>query len=211
MFFPIVVAGQGKGAGKKASLHMPGTYGGTNWPGAALDPETNILYVPSAHTPVAATLVPPPQGSDTVLVRDRYQWPAGPQGLPLFKPPYGRLVAIDLNKGEVKWTVANGDGPRDHPALKILICRRSGNPAAWVRLVTKSLVFMGEGFRQSPPGSGGKKFRAFDKRPAKWFGKLSSTARTGVPMTYFWQGKQYVVVPIGWPGHPGEFVALALN
>ena len=54
IFFPIVVAGQGKGAGKKASLHMPGTYGGTNWPGAALDPETNILYVPSAHTPVAA-------------------------------------------------------------------------------------------------------------------------------------------------------------
>ena len=65
MFFPIVVAGQGKGAGKKASLHMPGTYGGTNWPGAALDPETNILYVPSAHTPVAAKLVPPPPGSDT--------------------------------------------------------------------------------------------------------------------------------------------------
>ena len=212
MFYPIVIAGQGHGAGKKASLHMPGTYGGTNWPGAALDPETNILYVPSAHTPVAAALVPPPPGSDTVLVRDRYQWPAGPQGLPLFKPPYGRLVAIDLNKGEVKWTVPNGDGPRDHPALKHLNLPPLGQPGRVGPLVTKSLVFMGEGFRQPPPGSGGKKFRAFDKATgeAVWETELDG-ASTGVPMTYFWQGKQYVVVPIGWPGHPGEFVALALN
>ena len=112
---------------------MPGTYGGTNWPGAALDPETNILYVPSAHTPVVATLVPPPPGSDTTWSRDRYQWPAGPQGLPLFKPPYGRLVAIDLNKGEIKWTVANGDGPRDHPALKNLNLPPLGNRAVSVR------------------------------------------------------------------------------
>jgi quinoprotein glucose dehydrogenase len=212
MFYPIVIAGQGHGAGKKASLHMPGTYGGTNWPGAALDPETNILYVPSAHTPVAATLVPPPPGSDTVLVRDRYQWPAGPQGLPLFKPPYGRLVAIDLDKGEVKWTVANGDGPRDHPALKNLNLPPLGQPGRVGPLVTKSLVFMGEGFRQSPPGSGGKKFRAFDKATGQvvWETELDG-ASTGVPMTYFWQGKQYIVVPIGWQGYPGEFVALGLN
>jgi quinoprotein glucose dehydrogenase len=212
IFYPIVVAGHGHGAGKKASLHMPGTYGGTNWPGAALDPETNILYVPSAHTPVAATLVPPPPGSDTILVRDRYQWPAGPQGLPLFKPPYGRLVAIDLNKGEVKWTVANGDGPRDHPALKNLNLPPLGQPGRVGPLVTKGLVFMGEGFRQSPPGSGGKTFRAFDKATGEvvWKTELDG-ASTGVPMTYSWQGKQYVVVPIGWPGHPGEFVALALN
>jgi quinoprotein glucose dehydrogenase len=212
IFFPVVIAGQGRGAGKKGSLHMPGTYGGTNWPGAALDPETNILYVPSAHTPVIANLVPPPRGSDTTLVRERYQWPAGPQGLPLFKPPYGRLVAIDLNKGEVKWTVANGDGPRDHPALKNLNVPQLGQPGRVGPLVTKTLVFMGEGIRQAPPGSGGKKFRAFDKATGEvvWETELDG-ATTGVPMTYFWQGKQYIVVPIGWQGHPGEFVALALN
>jgi quinoprotein glucose dehydrogenase len=212
MFFPVVIAGQGRGAGKKASLHMPGSFGGTNWPGAALDPETNILYVPSAHTPVAANLVPPPPGSDTTLVRERYQWPAGPQGLPLFRPPYGRLVAIDLNKGELKWTVANGDGPRDHPALKNLNVPPLGQPGRVGPLVTKSLVLMGEGIRQAPPGSGGKKFRAFDKATGEvvWETELDG-ASSGVPMTYLWQGKQYVVVPIGWPGHPGEFVALALN
>ena len=212
IYFPVVVAGQGKGAGKKGSLHMPGTYGGTNWPGAALDPETNVLYVPSAHTPVVAKLVPPPAGSDTILVRDSYEWPAGPQGLPLFKPPYGRLVAIDLNKGEIKWTVANGDGPRDHPALKHLNLPPLGLPGRVGPLVTKSLVFMGEGLPQQPPGSGGKKFRAFDKSTGAVVWEMSlDGATTGVPMSYFWQGKQYIVVPIGFPGHPGEFVALALN
>jgi glucose dehydrogenase len=81
-----------------------------------------------------------------------------------------------------------------------------------LKLVTKTLVFMGEGIRQAPPGSGGKKFRAFDKATGQvvWETELDG-ASTGVPMTYFWQGKQYIVVPIGWQGHPGEFVALALN
>lgn len=192
---------------------MPGTNGGTNWPGAALDPETNTLYVPSAHTPVAVKLVPPPEGSDTVLVREGYKWPAGPQGLPLFKPPYGRLVAIDLDKGELKWTVANGDGPRDNPAIKELNLPPLGQPGRVGPLVTKSLVFMGEGFPQEqPPGAGGKKFRAFDKATGAvvWEFELDA-AVTGVPMTYLWQGKQYIIVPVGWPRHPGELVALSLN
>ena len=212
IFFPPVMADQGRGAGKKGSLHMPGTYGGTNWPGVAFDPETSTLYVPSSHTPVAVTLVPPPAGSDTVLVRKGYQWPAGPQGLPLFKPPYGRLVAIDLSKGRIKWTVANGDGPRDHPALKGLNLPPLGEPGRVGPLVTKSLVFMGEGLSQDPPGSGGKKFRAFDKATGAvvWEMALDGEA-TGVPMTYSWKGKQYIVVPIGGAGHPGEFVALTVE
>lgn len=213
IYFPVVVAGEGKGAGKKGSLHMPSSSGGTNWPGAALDPQTNILYVPSVTAALAAKLGPPAPGSDTGLVRqgsgDRA---AGPQGLPLFKPPYGRLVAIDLNKGEIKWTVANGDGPRDHPALKGLDLPQLGEPGRVGPLVTKSLVFLGEGMTQSPPGAGGKKFRAYDKATGRivWEATLDGET-TGVPMTYAWQGKQYIIVPIGGPGHPGEFVALALN
>ena len=212
VYFPIVVKDQGIGAGKKGSLHMPGSYGGTNWPGAGFDPETGILYVPSAHTPVVASLVPAPAGSDTGWVRDKYEWPAGPQGLPLFKPPYGRLVAIDLNKGEIKWTVANGDGPRDHPALKGLNLPQLGVPGRVGPLVTKTLVFMGEGLPQDPPGSGGKKFRAYDKATGAivWETDLG-VAVTGAPMTYAWQGRQYIIVPVGYPGHPGEFIALTLD
>jgi quinoprotein glucose dehydrogenase len=212
MFIPPVIAGQGRGAGKVGSLHMAGSFGGTNWPGAGFDPETGILYVPSSHTPVVANMVPSPAGSDTGYVRQRYIMPRGPQGLPLFKPPYGRLVAIDLNKGEIKWTAANGEGPRDHPAIKSLNLPALGEPGRVGPLVTKSLVFMGEGLTQDPPGSGGKKFRAFDKATGKvvWETTLDGEA-TGVPMSYAWQGKQYIIVPIGGAGHPGEFVALTVD
>ena len=216
LFFPIVVPGQGIGEGKKGSIHIPGTYGGTNWPGAGLDPETNILYVPSAHTPIVAKLVAPDRNkSDLNYVREGFEAAKGPQGLPLFKPPYGRLVAIDLNKGEIKWTVANGDGPRDHPAIKDLNLPALGNPGRVGPLVTKALVFMGEGFDTNngggPPFGGGKKFRAFDKATGRvvWETELEGGA-TAPPMTYLWQGKQYIVTAIGWGDHPGELVAFAL-
>jgi quinoprotein glucose dehydrogenase len=211
LFFPIVVPGEGLGAGKKGSIHLPGTYGGTNWPGAGLDPETNTLYVPSVHSPIFARLVKPPAGSDTEWVRQGYEWARGPQGLPLFKPPYGRLVAIDLNKGEVKWTIANGDGPRDHPAIKHLNLPPLGNTGRVGPLVTKSLLFLGEGMMTPQPPGGGKKFRAYDKATGAvvWETELDG-GTSGVPMTYEWQGKQYIVVPLGWSGMPGEFVALAL-
>ena len=216
LFFPVVVPGTGLGAGKKGMIHMPGTYGGTNWPGAALDPETNILYVPSAHTPVFAKLVVPNQSqSDLNYVREGFEAAKGPQGLPLFKPPYGRLVAIDLNRGEVKWTVANGDGPRDHPSLTDLHLPPLGNPGRVGPLVTKSLVFMGEGYNTNtgggPPFGGGKVFRAFDKRDGSvvWTTTLEGGA-TAPAMTYSWQGKQYVVTAIGWNDHPGELIAFAL-
>ena len=131
----------------------------------------------------------------------------GPQGLPLFKPPYGRLVAIDLNKGEIKWTVANGDGPRDHPAIKDLNLPPLGNPGRVGPLVTKTPRVHGRGHRHhdQPPGAGGKKFRAFDKATGTvvWETDLDG-GTSGVPMTYIWQGKQYIVVPIGWTGPSGR-------
>lgn len=217
LFFPVVIPGQGRGEGKKGSIHMPGTYGGTNWPGAGLDPETNTLYVPSAHTPIFAKLVVPDRKkSDLNYVREGFEAAKGPQGLPLFKPPYGRLVAIDLNRGEIKWTVANGDGPRDHPAIKDLNLPPLGNPGRVGPLVTKTLVFMGEGYDTTsggsgPPFGGGKKFRAFDKSTGAVVWETTLDGGTAAPaMTYFWQGKQYIVVAIGWPDHQGELVALAL-
>ena len=204
IFFPVVIPGQGIGAGKKASLHFPGTYGGTNWPGAGLDPDTNIMYVPSAHTPVAAKLVKPSAGSDTEWVRQGYEWPAGPKGLPLFKPPYGRLVAIDLNKGEIKWTVANGDGPRDHPAIKDLNLPPLGNPGRVGPLVTRTLVFMGEGITPSqPPNGGGRKFRRSTRTPAKWRGCPHSTLVAGAVPRGVWRAVDRAT---GGGGRPGEFV-----
>ena len=138
------------------------------------------------------------------------------QGLPLTKPPYGRITAFDLNRGEQIWMAANGDGPRDHPLLKELHLPPLGIPNRPAPLVTKTLLFIGEGsdailgVRQEP-WAWGKKFRAYDKATGKviWEMELPS-GTTGGPMTYMAKGKQYILVPVGAKDHAAEFVALVL-
>ena len=139
----------------------------------------------------------------------------GPQGLPdPFKPPYSRLVAIDLNKGDLLWSVANGDGLRNHPAFKGLNLPALGTPGRLAALVTKTFVFMGEGSDSGvgvPPGYGGKMFRAFEKKTGKIAWEMELPAGTsGAPMTYMVNGKQFIVVAVGGRNFPGELVALAL-
>jgi glucose dehydrogenase len=139
----------------------------------------------------------------------------GPRGLPdPFKPPYSRLVAIDLNKGDILWSVANGDGLRNHPAFAGLNLPALGTPGRLAALVTKTLVFMGDGSDNGvgvPQGYGGKMFRAFDKKSGKivWDMELPAGS-TNAPMTYMHGGKQYIVVAIGGRNFPGELIALAL-
>ena len=139
----------------------------------------------------------------------------GPQGLPLFKPPYGRLVAIDLNRGEILWTAANGDGPRDHPAIAHLDLPPLGQGGRTAPLVTRSLVFLGEGANVGaaflPPGSGGKMFRAFDKGTGEivWETELPG-GTTAAPISYMAGGRQYIVATVGWDDMSSEYVALAL-
>jgi len=139
----------------------------------------------------------------------------GPRGLPPTKPPYGRITAIDMNRGEHVWMVPNGDGPRDHPAIRHLNLPPLGQPSRDMPLLTKSLLFVGQGdpiLVRTPPGGGnGRKFRAYDKASGDvvWEMPLPAGAN-GSPMTYLHQGKQYIVVPIGAADHPGEWVALAL-
>jgi quinoprotein glucose dehydrogenase len=129
------------------------------------------------------------------------------------KPPYGRITAIDLNKGDLVWTTANGDGPRNHPLLKPLNLPPLGNPGRSAPLATKTLLFVGEGdpimsglgarlLPEMPvslvPGAGGRKFRAYDKATGAVLWETEMPAgTTGAPMTYLFEGKQYVVVAIG--------------
>jgi quinoprotein glucose dehydrogenase len=138
----------------------------------------------------------------------------GPQGLPLLKPPYGRITALDLNRGDVAWMVPNGDGPRNHPLLKPLNLPPLGQAVRGAPLVTKSLLFVSEGDQisvRTPPNGGGRAFRAFDKATGRvvWETELEAGS-TGTPMTYLHNGKQYIVMAIGGRNHPPEFVALAL-
>jgi quinoprotein glucose dehydrogenase len=212
LFTPPSVRTEGPD-GHRGTIQLPGSVGGADWQSGAFDPETGILYVQSITTPFTADVVKPSGKSDLNYVSGTRAWTPGPQGLPLFKPPYGRITAIDLNKGEQVWMTPNGDGPRNHPLLKPLNLPPLGSPGRSSPLVTRTLVFLGEGDpvmaglgsrlrpempREIAPGWGGRKFRAFDKATGSilWETELPSGV-TGAPMTYMFEGKQYIVAAIG--------------
>jgi quinoprotein glucose dehydrogenase len=137
------------------------------------------------------------------------------QGLPLIKPPYGRITAIDMQKGEIVWQIAHGETPdniRNHPALKGLTIPRTGRPGRIGVLVTKTLVIAGEGgFFTTPSGQRGAMLRAYDKATGKEVGEIYMPApQTGSPMTYSLNGRQYLVVAISGGTYSGELVAFKL-
>ncbi len=134
------------------------------------------------------------------------------------KPPYGMLVAIDMNRAELLWQVPHGDTPdavRNHPALKGLDIPKTGQggPGSNVGvLVTKTLVVLGDRFVTSPPGrTRGAMLRAYDKKTGQEVGAVWMPAgQTGGPMTYSWDGTQYLVVAVGLGNYPGEYIAFKL-
>jgi quinoprotein glucose dehydrogenase len=193
--------------GTKGTLMLPGAAGGAAWESGALDPETSILYVSSSTSPTLLALVQEPSKSNLRYVAGPMRV-AGPRGLPLVKPPYGRITAIDLNTGEHLWMQPNGDTPRfiaEHPALQGLDLPRTGSPSRAGILVTRTLVFAGEGW------GGGNGFHAYDKRTGEILARIElEGAQTGLPISYMHQGRQYIVVSAGGPEKPASLVALAL-
>lgn len=222
--------------------------GGTSWPGAAFDPETNIFYshvgnaginVLSLAPPAAGTSDiryvqgvagraasrgvgagnPSPEGAPAAETRDNRGLAAvNVQGLPLVKPPYGILAAIDMNRAELLWQVPHGDTPdivRNHPALKGLTIPKTGQGGAGSNVgvaITKTLLIAGDRFVTSPPGRPrGAMLRAYDKKTGQEVGAVWMPAgQTGGPMTYAWEGRQYVVVAVGLGNYPGEYIAFRL-
>jgi quinoprotein glucose dehydrogenase len=137
------------------------------------------------------------------------------QGLPLLKPPYARISAIDLNKGDILWHIANGETPdniRNHPALKGVTIPRTGRPGLISPLVTKSLLIAGEGgVFTTPSGQRGAMLRAYDKTDGKEVGAVYMPApESGSPMTYMHNGKQYIVIAISGGNYSGELLAFRL-
>jgi quinoprotein glucose dehydrogenase len=137
------------------------------------------------------------------------------EGLPIVKPPYGQISAIDLNKGEILWQVAHGETPdnvKNNPALKGLDIPRTGRPGTVGTLVTKTLVIAGEaGFGPTSSGERGAMLRAYDKATGKEVGAVNMPApQGGSPMTYMVNGKQYIVLAISGAGYSGELLAFRL-
>jgi quinoprotein glucose dehydrogenase len=137
------------------------------------------------------------------------------RGLPIMKPPYGQLSAIDLGKGEILWQVPHGETPeavRNNPALTGLNIPRTGRPGVVGSLTTKTLVISGEaGFGPTPGGARGAMLRAYDKATGKEVGAVYMPApQTGSPMTYMLNGRQYIVVAVSGSGYSGELIAFRL-
>ncbi len=242
IFTPPVVS---KVEGPLATLALATASGGTNWAGGSYDPETHTVYVFSQANISTLGLVPgDPKMSDMAYIQgmattgprttagaganagaEAAPAPAAAaeagggglsvQGLPLIKPPYGRISAIDLNKGEILWQIAHGETPdniRNHPALKGLDIPRTGRPGIIGTVVTKTLVIAGEGgVFTTPSGRRGAMLRAYDKATGKEVGAVyMPTQQSGSPMTYMLNGKQYIVVAIGGQGYSAELLAFKL-
>jgi quinoprotein glucose dehydrogenase len=216
MFQPPSLVNEG---GTQGTLIRPNLSGGANWAGAAFDPETGLLYVSSLSTVGPIGLRADPKISEMRYVGAYGEgFPngslGGPAGLPLVKPPWGRITAIDLNTGKHAWMVPNADTPdwaRNNPALKGIDLGKTGSFDQVGLLVTKTLLFSGEGSGLWRAGGGGNKLRAHDKATGEVLFEFTLPAnQSGVPMTYEVGGKQYLVVAVGARGSPGELVALAL-
>ncbi len=189
----------------KPTLNMPGWAGGGNWYGCTLDPNTNMLYIPSSRDAIAMQLIKPdPARSDFNFVGRMQVAVPGPKGLPLWKPPYTSITAVDLNTGETRWKVPIGDGPRDHELLKDLELPQLGDSGRPFVLTTKTLLLVAHGSKY-------RRLYAFDKSTGDELARIDLPAGpSGALMTYMWGGKQYIAVPVGGRREPGGLVALSL-
>jgi quinoprotein glucose dehydrogenase len=196
---PVVSKTEGPWGTLTASLS------GSNWMGGSMDPETGVVYVGSGRSALSIGLVPSGDRSDVGYISGRAPGVQGQltvKGLPLLKPPYAQISAIDLKTGTILWQTPHGDTAdniRNNPALKGLNIPKTGRGGAAITLVTKTLVIAGEkGTATQPDGRVGALLRAYDKATGKDVGAVYMPAQaTGGPMTYMVNGVQYIVIGVG--------------
>ena len=183
----------------EGTISRPGTTGGANWGGAAVDPDTGMIYIPSRNAYAVLRLQKPEAGLESNLLY--MQAPARPvrmpDGLPLFKPPYSRMTAIDMNTGDHKWMTATGSGDRirNLPQLKGLnLPALGGDVTLSGPLLTKTLLI----YALTSGGSkGGPRLVAYDKTTGKEVASADLPgAAIGTPMTYLAGGKQYIAITV---------------
>jgi quinoprotein glucose dehydrogenase len=194
--------------GKLGVLTAPAAVGGVNWPGGAVDPVDDVLYVTSQRTLFRA-LVTEGSPNTGVLYHDTRGQNVGPTptvfGLPLLKPPYGSVVAIDLKTGDRLWSVPNGNTPeniKSNPRLKGVDIPNTGAPTRGTGLLVTSTLLFG--------GGDGNVLRAWDKKTGAVAAEIQIPGpTTGFPVTYTKAGRQYIAVAVR-VGDAVEIVALAL-
>lgn len=193
--------------GKEASLWCPGDMGGTNIDGpSAADPTTGILYVTSRKG-CTSRIIAPGAERDAIIdaptgttVSDyavlRYSRLQGPDGLPIFKPPYSRITAIDMNTGKTLWYIPVGETPAkvlNHPQLQGMDIPNTGSGSIAKMVVTGSLLIY------TDTGSDGAPYLfAIDKATGEQVGKVEIPETTNYGMmTYMHKGRQYLMLQTG--------------
>jgi len=193
--------------GVGGTLMMPSQTGGANWEGGAFDPETGVIYVASKTDGGTLTLGTS-DASDMRYVQSFGGRHGRGSGLPLIKPPWGRITAIDLNTGEHLWMRANGDATervKNNPALEGVEIGRWGKSTRAGILVTRTLVLAGEGYGGDPH------FYGYDKATGEIIADLEIPGtQTSLPMTYMHEDEQYVVFTVGGGGQPAQLIAMTL-
>ena len=185
--------------------------GAANWSGAGIDPETGYLYVPSESTNIGVLNIVDTKalGGDLRYIGIlKPNYPPMPHGLPLTKPPYSRMTAVNMNTGDHAWMtpLGNGDRIRNHPMLKDLHLPPLGGDGRGGPLVTKTLLFSAI---TTGGSNGGPSLVAFDKATGKPLASVDLPgAAIGTPMTYMVDGKQYIALTV--EGNPPELVAFTL-
>ena len=204
--------------GTLGTLGVPSSTGGVNWPGGAFDPETGMFYVYTKTELGLLGLVNDPEESDMDFIRGT---PEGVstrdtstniRGLPIIKPPWGRITAVDLTRGEIAWQIAHGEAPdniRNHRLLEGVELPRTGWPGRIGVLVTKTLAIAGDsGLHTTESGEVGAMLRAYDKATGEEVGAVYMEApQSGSPMTYAVDGSQYIVVAGSGGGRTGRLTA----
>jgi quinoprotein glucose dehydrogenase len=228
IFTPPVVS---KWEGPRGTLMLPDVTGGANWQGGSYDPETKRFYIFTNVTITTLGLLPPTEGQSDMLfgrgaARNPNPAPAPApgggggggltiRGLPLVKPPYATISAIDMNKGDLLWKIPHGDTAdaiKNNPALKGLTIPRTGRQGRIGVLTTKTLLIAGEGGFNTTPDGRGAYLRAYDKATGADVGQVFMPApQTGSPMTYMVNGTQYIAVAVSGPGFAGELLVYKLG
>jgi glucose dehydrogenase len=209
---------------ERGAIQMPGVAGGANWGGAAIDPETGMFYVGTYRLPFVVTVRKPRLGQSSYDYIGEFRYLPGPRGLPLFKPPFGSIVAIDMNSGEHRFRIPVGRAELFPSLQQLGIRERLGFPSRSFALITKTLMIVVQsGYFSMPrlPPGGTRQIAdlhnfdphlwVHDKASGEMLAEIALPANAvGSPVTYMAGGKQFVVFPVGGGPLVEELIAVAL-
>jgi quinoprotein glucose dehydrogenase len=209
---------------ERGTIQVPGVAGGGNWAGAAIDPETGMLYVGTYRLPFVVTVRKPRLDEASYDFIGEFRYLPGPRGMPLLKPPFGSIVAIDMNSGEHRWRIPVGRGEVIPAIQQLGVRERLGFPTRSWALVTKTvMIVVQSGYFSAPrlPPGGTRRIAdlnnfdphlwVYDKASGEMLAEIALPANAvGAPITYMAAGRQYIAFPVGGGPLVEELIAVSL-